>query len=176
MQRSGGIESEAIELQLEVPAMFTRKQFVRCFYFLMFAIAPMACSSRAGDGGVYPVRGQVLFQGKPTPGAMVFFYPVAGGPGAVRPHAVVEDDGSFQVSTYKRNDGAPPGKYDVTVAWTKPAHGDNDGDSLIPISYGDPHTSDLHAEVKEQVNDLPPFQLQQRAGSANEGRNRRSRE
>jgi hypothetical protein len=69
-------------------------------------------------------------------------------------------DGTFQLGTYKRNDGAPPGEYDVTVTWTKPLiPGEPDEMSLVPPRYLTPQTSKLHAQVKAEVNDLPPFNL-----------------
>jgi hypothetical protein len=136
------------------------------FIILPLALTPLACRSKAGESRVYSVRGSVVYQGKPTPGAVVTFFPVGGGTGTVLPHAEVEDDGTFQLTTYKLKDGAPAGKYDVSVMWTKPGHGDDGGEMLIPIQYGNPHTSDLHAEIKEQPNELPPFQLQpERRGS-----------
>ncbi|HLW65670.1 MAG TPA: hypothetical protein VKS79_10150 [Gemmataceae bacterium] len=152
------MKSDAIELQQDAPAMFTRRAF-RWLLVVLLALLPLACRSKS-ESRVYPVRGKVFYQGKPASGAIVFFFPAGTGPAKVMPHAVVEDNGSFQLTTYKVNDGAPPGMYGVTVSWTKPGHGDNDGETLIPIEYGDPQSSGLQAEVKEQPNELPPFELQ----------------
>jgi hypothetical protein len=110
---------------------------------------------------VFPVQGKVLFEGKPAAGAVVFFHPVGvAGADALRPHATVEADGTYRLTTYNGPDGAPAGEYDVTVVWTRPSRrGDEEGDSLLPVRYRAPTTSRLRAEVKEQPNELPPFKL-----------------
>jgi hypothetical protein len=126
---------------------------------IVVACLSNGCGGKSAGERVYPVQGQVFYEGKPAAKATVFLIPVGAAPGAVRPHATVEDDGSFQVSTYGLHDGAPAGKYDVTVVWTKPARGDDVGDSLIPTRYGDPRTSKLSVEIKEQPNELAPFRL-----------------
>jgi hypothetical protein len=35
-------------------------------------------------------------------------------------HAIVQGDGSFQLTTYKTHDGAPPATYALTVTWPLP--------------------------------------------------------
>src|SRR5438034_11414590 len=69
----------------------------------------------------HPVRGRIYFDGSPAPGAHVVFQQVDGENGrTTRADALVDADGSFVLSTYKANDGAPAGEYKVTVAWRKP--------------------------------------------------------
>jgi hypothetical protein len=133
--------------------------FRLCGTLLLLAVFLVSTSCGSKGTRVYAVKGKVFYQGKPTPGATVLFIPVGSNAGAVRPHATVEEDGTFQIGTYLLHDGAQPGRYDVTVVWTRPAHGDNEGETLIPLRYGDPATSELHVEVKAQANELPPFQL-----------------
>jgi hypothetical protein len=109
-----------------------------------------------------PVRGHVLFEGCPVPGAQVVFY-------LVQPEtkklaragdALCEADGSFALSTYLANDGAPAGEYKVCVlfnpAWTS---GPNPPPGApLPEKYAKPDTTDLAAEVKEGKNEFT-FQL-----------------
>jgi hypothetical protein len=144
--------------------------FLRNALLLIAAIAVISTSScgRASKPRLAKVRGSVRFNGTPTPGATVFFYPANANAkaGSVRPHGVVQDDGSFEVSTFGRDDGAPAGDYEVTVVWAKPGRGDSDGDSLIPIDYGNPKTSQLRATVTEPSTDLPSFELQKGFGSS----------
>src|SRR5262249_15361691 len=106
----------------------------------------------------YPVRGKVFFEGSPPSEAMVTFHLLntttkkfdrAG-------DALVEPDGSFTLSTYTANDGAPVGEYAVTVVWSKPfvdAQG-KPGPNLLPERYSKPDTSDLRVKVKDGTNDF----------------------
>ena len=137
---------------------------------LLLLATPLAMSSCGGQG-LHPVHGQVLYEGKPAAGAVVFFHPqddhpsTAGAQGnpvtaADLPSGKVGPDGSFELTTYKRGKGAPAGRYTVTVSWTGPsAAGDSDGPNLLPARYLDPATSQLAVEVKEGDNKLQPFQL-----------------
>jgi hypothetical protein len=125
-------------------------------------LAAGACSG-GGERPVYPVKGKVFAKGKAAHRAIVWFHPEGGAKSkSTLPHGVVEADGSFQVSTYGKNDGAPPGRYKVTVIWTAPGKfsGDDTGKSLLPARYSTPGRSGLPViEVKEGPNELPPFQL-----------------
>lgn len=125
------------------------------------ALCP-GCGSPAGK--LYPVRGKVLFQGKPAAGARIIFVPANNpDPTAPRPTAVVEADGSFALSTPGAGAGAPAGEYGVAVAWTdsKAQRGGDSGDVVnkLPARYADPKTSKLTARVQEGPTELVPFQL-----------------
>src|SRR5579871_2214813 len=77
------------------------------------------------------VRGKVLVEGRPAERATVLFHRVSSTeatPGSSgnapsgpkpNPRGECDDAGEFQLSTYNGLDGAPPGKYQVTVSWTK---------------------------------------------------------
>ncbi|HVL14005.1 MAG TPA: hypothetical protein VM529_15660 [Gemmata sp.] len=96
--------------------------------------------------------------GKPAVGAFVLFIPAlesANSPDP-RPRATVGDDGSFRLSTYGTEDGAPAGDYLVTVTW--PLDGRDDEDKLQG-RYRDRAKSGLKATVKEGSNDIPAFKL-----------------
>jgi hypothetical protein len=131
-------------------------------------MAVLLCPS-CGDGRrlVFPVRGQVLYQGKPTPEALVIFHPVNDpDPRAPRPVARVGPDGRFSPTTYKTDDGAPAGEYAVTVTWVKerdnqdaPKEDQVPPKNLLPDRYAKPDTSGLRVHITAGPNDLPPFQL-----------------
>jgi hypothetical protein len=112
------------------------------------------------------VTGSVSFEGKPTPGAVVLFYP-ADDPArtGVCVAGVVEDDGFFEMSTAVAEGSLPgvqEGKYIVTIRWTKrvdPDDKDSDELDLLPEKYIEPKTSDLKAEVEAGENELKPFVL-----------------
>jgi hypothetical protein len=104
----------------------------------------------------HPVQGKFLINGQPVRGAVVTFHPQdEPGPETTRSYARTEDDGSFKLSTYQQGDGAPVGRYLITVMVRD---ADNEAASL-PAEYAVPQTSGLKAEIKEGVNDLPPFRL-----------------
>jgi hypothetical protein len=111
---------------------------------------------------VHPVRGQVLFQGRPTPGAFVAFHPLDSQAKDVpHPIAYADADGRFALGTYGPHDGAPAGDYAVTVVWWSPVQLANaqEGDAAaptnrLPARYGDAKKSGLRANVREGSNDL----------------------
>jgi hypothetical protein len=111
---------------------------------------------------VFPVTGQVLVDGKPAENAIVFFHNQEIPPSRAdpRPCAVVGRDGCFRLTTYESDDGAPAGKYRVTVIWTtKSVVGDGDEKNLLPARYMSPNTSGLTATIDEGPTQLAPFRL-----------------
>jgi hypothetical protein len=121
-----------------------------------------ACSGRDEGKRVYPVRGKVLYLGKPAPGARVYLHPrdEANKSARIRPSGTVQEDGSFRLTTYQTDDGAPAGTYAVTVVWTdRGKRGDDDGKSRLPDRYASPASSNLTVEVKETDNDLDTLNL-----------------
>lgn len=106
----------------------------------------------------HPVRGTLHFEGSPAADALVTFYRFDGAD--KRPVRVadglVEADGTFTVSTYSANDGAPAGEYLVTAVWHRPradAEGKR-GPNLLPERYSKPDSSGLKATVKDGVNEF----------------------
>jgi hypothetical protein len=127
--------------------------------------ATLACTGLGCGRGpklpVYPVQGQVFFKGKPAHKAVVWLHPL--GPsevGTMPPRGLVAEDGSFQVSTFRANDGAPVGHYRVTISWRTVGSGDQEGPEKLPPRYQHQANTELPTiEVKEGENVLPPFQL-----------------
>jgi 3',5'-cyclic AMP phosphodiesterase CpdA len=107
---------------------------------------------------VHPVRGRVFFEGCPVPGAEVVFHLVsADGKGFARGgDAEVEADGTFVLSTYAADDGAPAGEYAVTVEWREPpADADGrPGRNRLPGRYAKPETTPLKVVVKPGPNEF----------------------
>src|SRR5262249_23488958 len=120
-------------------------------------LACPACRSRRT-----PVRvpGKVFSAKRRATAAVVFFHPVGdAGLKALRPSGRVGADGSFQLTSFRPNDGAPPGDYLVTVVWRSPAKAGDADVSLLPGRYMDPKLSGLKARVQQGVTELEPFQL-----------------
>jgi hypothetical protein len=66
-----------------------------------------------------PVHGQVFLDGNPAQGVKVTLSP-KGSPSTSGPSADVGEDGSFQISTYDPNDGAPAGEYVLIFTYKDP--------------------------------------------------------
>jgi hypothetical protein len=103
-----------------------------------------------------PVRGKVLFEGQPVPGAYVVLQATAKERRRLRADALTGPEGSFTLSTYVANDGAPAGEYAVTVVWRRPffdATG-KPGPNRLPPRYADLKTTPLKARIKSGANEL----------------------
>jgi hypothetical protein len=134
--------------------------------FLAALSAALLCAAcnKSARPRPFPVHGQVLFQGKPTPNAVVVFHPLDNAAAKQeRPVGRVNEDGSFRLTTYGENDGAPEGDYAVTVEWRRAARAPNGefepGPNVLPVRYSKPATSTLRVRVTPAENELTPFQL-----------------
>lgn len=126
--------------------------------------------SLAGCGGarnpwdrVYPAAGKVTLDGKPIAGAQVTLTPVdAQVPAKIRPTAVTQADGHFELGTLDTADGAPEGEYVVTVVWhpvEQTKAGAVRGDNKLPVRYARGETSGLKVQVEKGKVELPPLEL-----------------
>jgi hypothetical protein len=116
---------------------------------------------------VAPVQGTVTIGGRPPAGAFVSFRPV-GGAAPYNARATVGKDGSYQLTTYRQQDGAPPGEYRVTVYWPaeRPKRKDGEDDDAgadVPDRlggrYSNPETTPLKATVKAGETNTIDFKL-----------------
>jgi hypothetical protein len=123
----------------------------------------LACGSSAPEVEVYPVRGEVFFNGQPAAGALVHFHPVDGEEGSPA-FAAVQEDGSFQLSTFGTNDGAQGGDYVITLNWRDEEKVDGEttnGPDRFGDLYSTPKTSTLRATVEPGENVVPRFDLKE---------------
>lgn len=135
--------------------------------WIVFSLAMMAVSccscSKLSRRACYPVDGQVLFQGKPATGAIVFFHPTETHDPKdefFEPTGVVEADGRFRLTTYETEEGAPAGEYLVTVVRRQNGiKGDEELSDTWPQHYESPVTSGLRARVLAGQTQLDPFRL-----------------
>ncbi|MFM7035303.1 MAG: hypothetical protein ACKOYJ_09035 [Planctomycetia bacterium] len=109
---------------------------------------------------LYPVRGSLVF-GKTVPvGARIVLTPQEGGwPYDSFPTATVGKDGSFRVSTFGKEDGAPAGTYVATVQWFPIASDGTVGRNALPKRYASPNTSPLTVSVSLESTSLPPLRI-----------------
>jgi hypothetical protein len=150
------------------PPRFPRPRAAAVWAATVLAALLAGSCARDRRKPAFPVRGQVFYEGKPTPDALVIFHPLNDpDPRAMRPLGRVGADGRFTLTTYRAGDGAPAGDYAVTVTWQKEEDRQSlpveerkkDEPNLLPERYGRPETSGLRVRVEEGVNDFPPFRL-----------------
>jgi hypothetical protein len=124
---------------------------------------------------VSPVRGKVVYQGQGIPSTVILFPvdPQNEIAARMRPSGFADAAGEFEVKTYVTGDGAPPGKYRVSIIapagrapkGTKDGPGDGAGQATVgvPLSivkkYANVDTAGIEIEVKEGENNLEPFEL-----------------
>ena len=135
--------------------------------WIALALAPIACAPAEARKPVAPARGVVLVEGKPAAGMLVVFHPTDDPvPNPLDPRAVVEADGTFAVSTHNARDGAPPGRYAVTIH--DPAAGATAAEeggapapkvARLPSRYANPATSGLEARVRPDADNSYTFRL-----------------
>jgi hypothetical protein len=142
------------------------------------------CGAQDEGPKTYPVSGTVTLKGQPAEGVTVSFIPDSGGQSAV---GVTDASGKYQLTTRKKDDGAVPGRYKVTLAKyegkntpvtdASEMHADYDisneyppdfdpyaaeappSKNLFPTKYANPSTSGLTAEVVEGDNPPKDFAL-----------------
>jgi hypothetical protein len=112
---------------------------------------------------VFPVVGQVTYEGEPTVGAQVVFHPVGHKlPEDEAAIASVKEDGSFDASIYG-NGGIPAGEYAVTIQWRKLVEtegGFGTGPDVLPEQYSKADTTPIKVTVKEETNVLDPIVIE----------------
>jgi hypothetical protein len=157
---------------------------VKVFVLLITATCAIGFGGCGRRAGFYPVSGKVLFKGEPAAGAVVYFHREGPSPALAStiPFGIVDEDGSFYLSSDGEGDGCPPGKYAVLVEWkTKsetPVAQPNPSrvkgkPKVIPVNsrstrnnvdrlkgrYFEISKPLIHADVLAQSNSLAPFEL-----------------
>ncbi|MCA9072950.1 MAG: carboxypeptidase regulatory-like domain-containing protein, partial [Planctomycetaceae bacterium] len=121
------------------------------------------CSGPEHDGpSAQPAHGTLTVNGDPAVGANVTLHPADGqnfDTRGSRPTGRVLDDGSFLLSTYETNDGAPVGDYVVTVFWAKNPDAIEPSPDRLQNRYVNPKTSKIRVRIDEGENTLPPIEL-----------------
>lgn len=109
----------------------------------------LACGSGCGESesGLVPVRGTVLFEGRPISGAELTLHPQFAGHGWL-PVSITAEDGTFEVGTRVPGDGAPAGRYRVTVVWHPEADAEDGGVNRLPARYAKAASTPIEIEVQ----------------------------
>jgi hypothetical protein len=158
---------------------------LRCLLLALILCGFVATSGcgRKSRVSVSPVRGRVLYNGQGVSPATVVFFPVDSGnenADKLRPFAYVESDGQFQLKTYVTGDGAPPGKYRVSIiapSSVGTSKKDQPVDAKTPAGpavrvppeiakkYANVDTAGIEVNIHEGENNLEPFVLTLASGS-----------
>jgi hypothetical protein len=131
---------------------------------LLAVAAAAGCGDRRYDPvPLHRVRGTLLLDGAPLPGAVVRFHPADPGLAAAGlvPAGRTGDDGSFELTTYEDRDGAPAGDFVVTVVLPGPRGKGPPGPPADRFGgrHADPRKSKLRAAVRPGDDALPPLVL-----------------
>lgn len=109
-----------------------------------------------------PVTGKVLIDGSPVENVAIRALRADGEKSAaiVSSTAYTAQDGSFEISTYERGDGVPPGEYKLTFQWGRYNlfNGQYTGDRFEG-KYSDLETSEFPVSVVSDSIDMGTIEL-----------------
>ncbi|UUO08620.1 carboxypeptidase-like regulatory domain-containing protein [Blastopirellula sp. J2-11] len=121
-------------------------------YVLLASLLALCISGCFSDSGMEQVQGTVTFSdGTPVPGGTIVFAAVEGNSSSI---GYLQKDGTYQLGTFGESDGAPQGKYKVTITGSS-GYG---GASPVAGKYGAIGQSPLAAEIKNGSNTID-FQI-----------------
>ena len=122
-------------------------------------LAIMATGCGSGNPETFPASGKVSYKGATLQNGVVQLVPEGSGNAAT---GQIQADGTFKLGTFEKDDGALPGKYNISVQVFPPA-GEGAGlpgqefgnkEPPIPRKYMDPNTSKLTYEIKAGENKI----------------------
>ena len=128
----------------------------------LFGLALAGCSRPKADRlETYPAGGSLFAGDNPAAGARVQLNPVGDAKLAgLYPHAIVQQDGSFHLTTYKTRDGAPAGTYALTVTWPlPPIPKHEEGPDRFQGRYSDRRQPVAQVRIDAGENDLGTIRL-----------------
>lgn len=108
------------------------------------AAAVLFCLNGCGSGDplsrglTVPVKGKVLYKGKPLTRGSIVFEPTDSGREA---HGEIDAEGGFVLTTFQEGDGAVPGVHRVGVAAARV------GKSAVPAKYKSLSSSRTEVEI-----------------------------
>lgn len=126
-------------------------------------VATSGCADSEVRVAVYPVSGQVFYDGRPAAGVSVYLAPTSAPTVPevpANPHGVTGPDGRFTLTTYAPGDGAAAGGYQVLLMWLPPVKdGEEAEESDRLLGWYGPVHSKLTVLVVPGGNAIPPFKL-----------------
>lgn len=140
----------------------TRYQVIGLYFVAILSFTGCFSSPKPWEI-THPANGTVELKGKPIENVELTLFPVdATVPESVRPRAKSTTGGKFVLGTYSLSDGAPVGKYKVTlvrndVSVSKDTIVAKPND--LPPKYSSVNTTDIVVEIAEGNNELPAIVL-----------------
>ena len=139
-----------------------RDHLFRLFLPLLITVPWLASGCAPAPPKTIKVKGLVTFAGAKLSNGTISFVPTTVTPGEpIHPVTVeLNSAGEYNLSTFNVGDGVAPGKYSVSiVSYERPPDPATPGQAVwaIPRKYGDPKTSGLTAEIREE--DPQPIEL-----------------
>ena len=112
----------------------------------------------------HPVKGRVLYDGKPAEGVLVGLIPIdAPMPPAIpaNPTAITGPDGAFTIGTIQPGDGACVGRYQIVLNWMVSKEDESDEENKIDklLGWYDAAHSPLNLTVIEGENSVPEIKI-----------------
>ena len=141
-------------------AIHVSRRLMLAAMVLMSAIACQGCGGEDWHAETYPAHGRITINGQPPAGAVIELHATGHRPDErnSRPWAVVQEDGTYVLSTYETGDGAPAGQYALTLRWspdvTQPSLVDR-----LSGAYANPERSPYSVTISEGDNELPPVEI-----------------
>lgn len=123
------------------------------------------CNQQAAPQ-TFPVKGKVIYDGKPVTNGIIRYAPVDPNKGRVA-IGKISKEGDFTLSTFKTGDGVLPGKYNISItafiipknATEKQIQKQYFNDPAIPKKYFDVKTSGLNDSVDDSHSGYTEFVL-----------------
>ena len=117
----------------------------------------IGCSQGETRLPTHKVTGKVIKNGIGVPHVTVIFHFKNPPEGFIKPRAISNADGVFNLTTYDSGDGAPVGEYDITVEQWLNDNPQVGPTNRLPEKFGSPGTSGIKATVASTENLLSPF-------------------
>jgi hypothetical protein len=145
---------------------FTNKRYISLPLLLALLSLSGCGESDPPKVQVFPVAGKVkLASGEVPVGARIVLHAVTRSeaiPAGISPTGTVKKDGTFKISVYGEEDGAPPGEYKATVEWFKPVVTKEEsfqGPNVLPANYSDPARTPVSVTVQAGPTEVPPIEI-----------------
>lgn len=125
------------------------------------AVLPGCGESGPPRASLHPASGKVIVDGEPAAGVQVRFRP-ADDPNsldALVPFGKTDEGGVYTLGTYEAGDGAPVGRYKVTLFWPDRPPGPQPADDLLGGVYTLADRTKLEAAIVEGGQAIPPFEV-----------------
>lgn len=114
----------------------------------------------------FPVKGKVLVNGKPAADLFVYFHPSSKKDDqSFIPYAQTNEEGDFQLSTFKNGDGIPAGDYLVTFEWREKSgtfKNQFQGPDRLKGRFIKPESSTFKVTITNESTILETFDLKTR--------------